>query len=152
MWQMYWSYMSSSNKLFLSLAESWGQVKARHMFTITKPLVLSFSISLLFSLSGLNRIGGVMASVLASSMVYHGFTTRSGQTEDYNIGVFCFSAKHASLRRKSKYWLARNQNNVSIWSDMSTRGLLFQWASTKKNPTKRVGLVQSEPHHHLIKN
>jgi hypothetical protein len=31
--------------------------------------------------------------------------------------------------------LARNQNNVSDWSDMSTRGLLFQWASTIKNPT-----------------
>ena len=25
-----------------------------------------------------------------------------------------------------KHWLARNQNNVSEWSDMSTRGLLFQ--------------------------
>ena len=32
--------------------------------------------------------------------------------------------------------LARNQNNVSDWSDMSTRGLLFQWASTIKNPTQ----------------
>jgi len=28
--------------------------------------------------------------------------------------------------------LARNQNNVSEWSDMSTHGLLFQWASTIK--------------------
>jgi hypothetical protein len=37
-----------------------------------------------------------------------------------------------ALRRKSKDWLARNQNNVSEWSDMSTRGLLFQWASTIK--------------------
>jgi hypothetical protein len=36
------------------------------------------------------------------------------------------SAKHAALRRKSKDWLARNQNNVSEWSDMFTRGLLFQ--------------------------
>jgi len=26
--------------------------------------------------------------------------------------------------------LARNQNNVSEWSDMSIRELLFQWAST----------------------
>jgi hypothetical protein len=26
--------------------------------------------------------------------------------------------------------LARKQNNVSKWSDMSTRVLLFQWAST----------------------
>jgi hypothetical protein len=30
------------------------------------------------------------------------------------------------LRRKRKDWLARNQNNVSEWSDSSTRGLLFQ--------------------------
>jgi hypothetical protein len=28
--------------------------------------------------------------------------------------------------------LARNQNNVSEWSDSSTRGLLFQWTSTIK--------------------
>jgi hypothetical protein len=28
--------------------------------------------------------------------------------------------------RKSKDWLARNQNNVSEWNDMSTRGLLLQ--------------------------
>jgi hypothetical protein len=26
--------------------------------------------------------------------------------------------------------LTRNQNNVSEWSDISTHGLLFQWAST----------------------
>ena len=35
------------------------------------------------------------------------------------------SAKHAVLRRKSKDWSARDQNNVSKWSDMSTRGLLL---------------------------
>jgi hypothetical protein len=42
----------------------------------------------------------------------------------------CFSAKYAALRRKSKDWFALNQNNMSEWSDMSTSGLLFQWAST----------------------
>jgi len=42
-----------------------------------------------------------------------------GQTKDYAIGICCFSAKHAALRRKSKDWLARNQNNVSEWNDMS---------------------------------
>jgi hypothetical protein len=47
-------------------------------------------------------------------------------TGDYKIGICCFSAKHAALRRKSKDWLAQNQNNVSEWSDMSTRGTLFQ--------------------------
>jgi hypothetical protein len=49
-----------------------------------------------------------------------------GQTTDYKIGMGCFSAKHAALRRESKYWLARNQNNVSEWSDMSNSELLCQ--------------------------
>jgi hypothetical protein len=75
------------------------------------------------------------------------FTFTVFYSKDYKIGICCFSAKHAALRRKSKDWLARNQNNVSEWSDMSTRGLLFQWASTIKNPTKHVGLAQSRPHH-----
>ena len=73
-----------------------------------------------------HRIGDVMVSVLASSAVDRGFEPRSGQTKDYTIGICCFSANHAALRRKSKDWLARNQNNVSEWSDISTRGLLFQ--------------------------
>jgi hypothetical protein len=79
-----------------------------------------------------NHIGGVMVSMFASSAVDHGFEPRSGQTKDYKIGICCFSAKHAALRRKSKDWFARNRNNVSKWSDISTRGLLFQWASTIK--------------------
>ena len=54
-----------------------------------------------------------MVSALASSAVDHGLGPRSDQTKDYKIGICCFSAKHAALRRKSKYWLARNQNNVS---------------------------------------
>ena len=54
-------------------------------------------------------IGDVMVSVLASSVVDRGFEPRSGQTKDYTIGICCFSAKHAALRRKSKDWLARNR-------------------------------------------
>ena len=73
-----------------------------------------------------------MVSVLASSAIDRGFDPRSGQTNDYKIGICCFSAKQAALRRKSKDWLARNQDNVSEWGDMSIRGLLFQWASTKQ--------------------
>jgi len=42
-----------------------------------------------------------MVSVLASSAVDRGFEPRSGQTEDYKIGICCFSDKHAALRRKS---------------------------------------------------
>jgi hypothetical protein len=67
-----------------------------------------------------------MVSVLASSVVDRGFEPRSGHTKDYKIGICCFSAKHTALRKKSTDWLARNQNNVSEWSDISTRGLLFQ--------------------------
>jgi hypothetical protein len=72
-----------------------------------------------------NRIGGEIVSVFASSVVARGFEPRQGQTKDY-IGICSFSTKHAALRRKGKYWLARNQNSVSEWNDMCTRGLLFQ--------------------------
>ena len=64
-----------------------------------------------------------MASVFASSAVDRGFEHRSVQTKDYAIGICCFAAKHASLRRTSKDGLARIQDNVSEWGDMSTRGL-----------------------------
>ena len=67
-----------------------------------------------------------MVSVLALIAVDRGFEPRSGQTKSYKIGICCFSAKHAALRRKDKDWLARNRNNVSEWSDLSTRGLLVQ--------------------------
>ena len=40
-----------------------------------------------------------MVSVLAS---------RSGKTKDYQIGICCFSAKHAALRRKNKDWSVGN--------------------------------------------
>jgi hypothetical protein len=67
-----------------------------------------------------------MVSMLTSSAVDRGLESRSGQTKDYKIGICCFSAKHAALRRKIKDWLARNQDNVSEWGDMSIRGLLFE--------------------------
>ena len=74
-----------------------------------------------------NRIGGVMVSVLAWSVVDREFKPQSGQTKDYKIGICCFFAKHAVLRRNSKDWLARNE-----WGHMSIRGLLSLWASTIK--------------------
>jgi len=36
-----------------------------------------------------------MVNVLASSSVDRGFQPRSGETKDYNIGIGCFSVKHA---------------------------------------------------------
>jgi hypothetical protein len=43
-----------------------------------------------------------MVNVLASSVVDHEFAPRSGQTKDYIICIYCFSAKYTALRRKSK--------------------------------------------------
>jgi hypothetical protein len=51
---------------------------------------------------------------------------RGFESNQTKIGICCFSAQYAALGRKSKNWLARNQNNVSEWGDMSPRGLLFQ--------------------------
>ena len=55
----------------------------------------------------INHTNGVMVSVLASSAVDRWLE----QIKDYTIGICCFTAKHAALRRKRKDWFARNQNN-----------------------------------------
>ena len=39
-----------------------------------------------------NPVGGIMVSVLASSVVDRWYEPRSGQTKDYKIGICCFSA------------------------------------------------------------
>ena len=53
----------------------------------------------------LNNIGGVMVSVLASSVVDLGSSRGQGHTKDYKIGICC------------KNWLAHNRNNVYEWDD-----------------------------------
>ena len=93
-----------------------------------------------------------MVSMLTSSRVDRGIEPRSGQTKDYEIGICSSSTKHAALRSKSKEWLARNQDNVSEWSDMPNPLTVVSVSSHYKNPTQRVGLVQSGPYHHLIEN
>ena len=47
-------------------------------------------------------IGGVIVSVLASIVVDRRFEPRSGQPNDYAIGICCFSAKYSALRRDEK--------------------------------------------------
>ena len=43
-----------------------------------------------------NRIGGVMVSVVGWSEVDRGFEPWSGQTKDYTIGIWSFTANHAT--------------------------------------------------------
>ena len=103
------------------------------------PVSILYYTNVIFILSGLwfdvdnntehlyfckNLIGGVMISVLTSCVVDRGFGP--GRVKPKAIQL------HAALRSKNKDELARNKNNVSEWSDMSIRGLLFQWASTIK--------------------
>jgi hypothetical protein len=103
----------SSNFL---LIYSWHSIIA--LFYLCFLLYEPFTLSLYRTC--MNGINGIMVIVIASSAVDGGFGHRSGQTKDYEIGICCFSAKHAPLRKKSKDWLARNQNNVtsssSHWS------------------------------------
>ena len=77
-----------------------------------------------------------------------GFECMADKTKNYKTGFYCFSAKHAALRSKSKDWLDRNTNNVFEWDDMSnSRSCL---SCHCKNQTKSVSLVQSGPRHHLF--
>ena len=112
----------------------------RPVLVVEEAGVLGENPSVNLSRIGHHRFDGVMVSVLASSEVDRGIEPQSGQTKDYEIGIGCFSAKHEALRRKSKDWF--NQNNVSEWIDMSTKHCYFS-EHCKKNPTQRVGLVQS---------
>jgi len=59
------------------------------------------------------RIGDVMVSVLASSAVEHVFESLTVKPKTCAIVIRSFSDKHAALRRKTKDWLALNQENVS---------------------------------------
>ena len=60
-----------------------------------------------------HHIGGVMVSVrLESGRSW--VRVPIGLKKDYKMGMCCFSAKHETLRRKNKDWLARNQDNVHV--------------------------------------
>ena len=65
------------------------------------------------------------------SVLDHGFWLQLLQTKDYKIG-FCsspLSTRHEGARTKNgRLWI----EIMSEWSDMSTRELLFQFASTIK--------------------
>jgi len=59
-----------------------------------------------------------MISEFVSSSVDH------GSIKDYKIGICCFSAKYAAIRRKSGWLGIRIM--CGEWGNMSIRGLLFQ--------------------------
>ena len=64
--------------------------------------------------------------MLVSSAVDAELKPRLGQTKDYKLDICCFFTKHTVLMRKSAENQAKNQDNVSEWSNLSTSKLLFQ--------------------------
>jgi hypothetical protein len=66
-----------------------------------------------------------MVNVLTPSAEDRGIGPKD-QTKDSKIGIYCVSAEHAVLGRKSTDWFARNKDNMSEWRDMSIHVLLFQ--------------------------
>ena len=61
-----------------------------------------------------------------------------------------FVAYRLSTHRNRKEWLARNQDNVSEWCDMSTSGLLFMWSNAINLQLREFIYYKSEHHYHLI--
>jgi hypothetical protein len=64
---------------------------------------------------------------LASNAVDRGFEPPVGS--NHRLSKFLIAASLSTqycIMSKGKDWLARNQDNVPKWSDMSTRGLLFR--------------------------
>ena len=77
-----------------------------------------------------NSISDIMVSLLDSSAVDLGLIPNWVRPK---------ANKHAALRSRSRDWLAWNRDNVSDWSNMFTRWLVEQWATTIQF---HVGLVQ----------
>jgi len=108
---IYWKYIIIDPDNFISFSS--------HYFGFTQYTIMIFIVfpnaSISFLFLSINRIGSVMASVLASRAVDRGSEHHSGETKDYEIGICCFFAKHAVLRRKSKVCLAQNQEKLLNW-------------------------------------
>jgi len=95
-------------------------------------------------------VGGILVSVLTSSVVDHEIEYWCGQTKDNEIGIWCFSAKQAALMRKSKRLVCLELGGCFKveWYVFPRTVLSVSWHY--KIRTKCVALVQRGHHHHLI--
>ena len=55
-----------------------------------------------------------MITVHASSAVDRGFDPWSSRTKDYEIGICCFSAKHAALRENNLLFIVLAHCNIGF--------------------------------------
>jgi hypothetical protein len=104
----------------------------QHYFLL-KVSHVNWNIRVIAWLFQMNRISGVMVSVLDSSTVVRGFEPPMGQTKDYKIGICCFSAKHAAFRRKSSC------NNVAPVTNLCL-GRATTWSHSSQWSKKKVAV------------
>ena len=82
---------------------------------ITSPGLVRYLIILIFLYQmNRNHNNGTMVIIITWSIVDCRLEPLSGQTKDYKTDIFCFFAKYAVLRSKSKYCLARNQESSGV--------------------------------------
>jgi hypothetical protein len=70
----------------------WEKKQFQFEYGIFCCLAIKLNLPISVHYSKLNRIGGVMESILPSSAVDRGFEPRLEQTNDYKNGMCCFSA------------------------------------------------------------
>ena len=68
-------------------------------------------------------------------------STSTTHLQDISEKMLKLALRTIKQINKNKDWYARNQNNVSEWRDMSSRGLLFQWAITMKRVGLQIGYL-----------
>ena len=93
-----------------------------HTYLTFNILIISV-VFLLFVYS--SHIGDILVTILTQIAVEHVFDTQSDQTKVYIVCNCCFVAKYTALLIQCKDKFVRNQDNESIWRDMSTQGLVF---------------------------
>ena len=101
-----------------------------------------------------------MVSMLASSAVDRGFEPRLGQTTDYKIVIYCFSAKHAALRRQKKRLFGSESEYIPVnppplCGSLPCKSLIsrMNWVSCTGDinlphdlpPTKKSSTIKSWP-------
>jgi hypothetical protein len=104
-----------------------SQTRVARLFLVLVAVYISIG-AILMTRTGLSIVSRDV--VLDRNIIKYDKTVSSSSPDRVkpktDICICCFSTKHAALRRKSKYWLSWNQDNVSEWGDMSICGLLFQ--------------------------
>jgi hypothetical protein len=105
---LFYRYIILYQVLLCNSSSLWQSSHIFHYISVNRCLqnnLSGFSLNNIYFLKFPHTIIQIFIYSQCSSAIDCGFESRSGQTKDYEIGMCCFSAKHA-LRRKSKTsWL-----------------------------------------------